>query len=258
MMLQLKDARTLLDNDYLPVEAGHGPASDGMYHVAASTYMPGCSAEMIDWWFGFIHNTEQYKLWHVRRSLSFDCTRVTPLLGERRLVDCYGCDEALRYADDFVQPRDHVFSDWEGPRENKSEYIGGHHLVHEYIGGEMCKLKISFKDPGNYFGPDWKQDFEAKGYGTAVCGRVGMWDEEKGTVLYTGHLIHLIKDEPNACRMRSRFWLGDVEGVAEAQGTKVPEAMRGGLMKHCIEEMAILASQLPELYRRHRRQGPSL
>jgi len=215
-MLCLKDAPLLLQNDYLAIEAGHGLTSDNMYHVAASTYMPNCSAEMIDWWFGFIHHTEQYKLWH---------------------------------------PRDHVFSDWEGPRDNKSEYIGGHHLVHEYIGGELCKLKISFKDPSEYFGPNWKADFKASGYGTAVCGRVGMWDDSTtGHVVYTGHLIHLIKNEPDACRMRSRFWLGDIDGVPVPQGDKVPQAMRQGLMKHATEEMAILAAQLPDLYERNRKQ----
>ncbi|KAJ9610536.1 hypothetical protein H2200_005313 [Cladophialophora chaetospira] len=214
-MLRLKDAQKLLQNDYLSVEAGHGLTSDGMYHIAASTYMPECTAEMIDWWFGFIHTTEQYRLWH---------------------------------------PRDHVFSDWEGPRNNQSQYIGGHHLVHEYIGGELCKLKISFKDPSEYFGRNFKEEFEAGGYGTAICGRVGLWDDEHGSVLYTGHLIHLIKNEPNACRMRSRFWLGDIEGVSEAQGDKVPDSMRAGLLKHATEEMAILALQLPELYRKHRQQ----
>ncbi len=159
---------------------------------------------------------------------------------------------------DPLQPRDHVFSDWEGPRDNKSEYIGGHHLVHEFIGGELCKLKISFKDPSSYFGPDWKQEFEASGYGTAVCGRVGIWDDVNGSVLYTGHLIHLIKNEADACRMRSRFWLGDIDGVAATQGDRVPNAMRSGLLKHCTEEMAILASQLPELYQKHRPESSRL
>ena len=154
--------------------------------------------------------------------------------------------------------QDHIFSDWEGPRENKSVYIGGHHLVHEYIGGELCKLKISFKDPIEYFGPSWKEDFEVNGYGTAVCGRVGMWDDTNDSVLYTGHLIHLIKNEPDACRMRSRFWLGDIKGVPNAQGDKVPECMRSGLMKHATEEMAILAAQLPLLYQKHRRQAGRL
>jgi len=215
-MLCLKDAASLLNNDYLEIEDGHGLTKDNMYHVAASTYMPKCSSEMIDWWFGFIHTTEQYKLWH---------------------------------------PRDHVFSDWEGPRDNKSEYIGGHHLVHEYIGGTLAKLKISFKDPSAYFGLDWKEAFKAAGYGTAACARVGGWDDKTGAVTYTGHVIHLIKDEPDGCRMRSRFWIGDIEGVEQAQGDKVPDSMKAGLMKHCKEEMAILAWQLPELYAKHRRQA---
>lgn len=218
-MLCLKDIASLLSNDYLDVEVGHGLTEDNMYHVAASTYMPNCSSEMIDWWFGFIHTTDQYKLWH---------------------------------------PRDHVFSDWEGPRENNSKYIGGHHLVHEYIGGSLMKLKISFKDPGEYFGQDWREAFKASGYGTAICARGGLWDDETGAVIYTSHVIHLIKNETDACRMRSRFWVGDIEGVQNAQGDKVPEAMKAGLMKHCTEEMAILASKLPDLYSKHRRQISSL
>lgn len=65
---------------------------------------------------------------------------------------------------------------------------------------------------------------------------------------YTGHLIHLIKNEPDGCRMRSRFWLGDVEGLPKSVGDKVPEYMTAGLLKHVTEEMAILAAKLPELY----------
>lgn len=215
-MLKLSDAGLLLQNEYLPVECGHGLTSDNMYHVAASTYMPNCTAAMVDWWFGFIHNTDQYKLWH---------------------------------------PRDHVFSDWEGPRENRSEYIGGHHLVHEYIGGELTKLKISFKDPSEYFGADWKRQFAEAGYGTAICGRAGAWEPETGKVTYNAHLIHLIKNEHDACRMRSRFWLGDIEGLDQKVGDKMPPNLRSGLMKHAVEEMAILASKLPELYRKHSRNG---
>jgi hypothetical protein len=218
-MLRLDEAPLLLQNDYLPVEAGSGLASDGLWHVAASTYMPQCSAQMIDWWFGYIHTTEQYKLWH---------------------------------------PRDHVFSDWEGPRDNKSEYVGGHHLVQEYIGGEMAKLKISFKDPAEYFGAGWKARFIAAGYGTAVCGRVADWDPESGKTTYHGHLIHLIKNEPDGCRMRSRFWLGDVEGNPTKMGSRVPEFMKLGLMRHATEEMAILASRLPELYEKYSRKPNSI
>ena len=50
--------------------------------------------------------------------------------------------------------------------------------MHEYIGGQLAKLKISFKDPSNYFGADWKTKFAEKGYSTAVCGRVGTWEQD--------------------------------------------------------------------------------
>lgn len=210
-MLNLNQAPLLLEHDYLPIETGAGLSPDGHhYHVAASTYMPKCTAAMIDWWFGYIHTTEQYKLWH---------------------------------------PVDHVFSDWEGPRNNDSTYIGGHHLVHEYIGGVLVKLKISFRSPEEYFGVGWKEEFERRGYGTAVCGRVGNWDDGTAEVSYNGHLIHLIKNEDaGGVRMRSRFWK-DARGYFGSTGVeRAMEQQKTGLMRHATEEMAILASILPGLY----------
>ncbi|KAJ5949704.1 hypothetical protein N7454_001288 [Penicillium verhagenii] len=174
----------------------------------------GCTGAMIDWWFGWIHKAEHYALWH---------------------------------------PRDHVFSDWEGPRENNSTSIGGHHLVHEYIGGELQKLKISFKDPGQCFGAGWEGAFQEAGYSTAVCGRTGVWDDEKNEVMYVGHLVHLIKSEPDGVRMRSRFWLGDVNGITDPEMRKAGVSLEfaTGLLKHCTEEMAILANILPDIYSKY-------
>lgn len=61
--LVLKEAKVLLTNPYLPMEAGWALNSDGMYHVAGHTYMKGVTGSMIDWWFGYVTNTEQYKQW---------------------------------------------------------------------------------------------------------------------------------------------------------------------------------------------------
>ncbi|PVH79351.1 hypothetical protein DL98DRAFT_572544 [Cadophora sp. DSE1049] len=212
--LLLTDAKLLLKAPYPSVETGYAQTSDGMYHIAASTYMPNCTGEMIKWWFGWIHTTDQYKLWH---------------------------------------PLDHVYSSWEGPRDNNSTYIGGHHLVHEYIGGHLAKLKISFLDPALYFGDDWEKEFEKEGYELAVCGRTANWNDETGEALRTGHLIHLIKKEKIGVRMRSRFWLGDIEGVTDSEVRKnaVPGFLPEGLCRHATEEMAILASVLPGLYEKH-------
>ncbi|KUJ14149.1 uncharacterized protein LY89DRAFT_686673 [Mollisia scopiformis] len=209
--LLVSEAKLLLTNPYPPTETGYAVNSEGMHHIAATTYMPNCTSEMIAWWFGWIEDTEKYKLWH---------------------------------------PLDHVFSSREGPSNNDSMYIDSHHLVHEYIGGHLAKLKISFVSPEKYFGTEWEEDFKKEGYELAVCARVGNWDDETNEVIYNGHLIHLIKKEKLGVRMRSRFWLGDVEGVEDAQVRMelVPDFLPKGLCQHATEEMTILAGVLPGLY----------
>jgi hypothetical protein len=78
---------------------------------------------------------------------------------------------------------------------------------------------------------------------------VGNWDDESGEVRYGGHLVHLIKDEPDGVRMRSRFWLGDIPGkTPDERLAAVDDGFALGLLKHATEEMAILASILPGMY----------
>lgn len=127
--------------------------------------------------------------------------------------------------------------------------------MHEYIGGSLVKLKIRFRSPAEYFGEGYEEEFKSAGVGTAVCGRVAMWVPEKDSSLDTGHLVHLVEETEDGCRMRSRFWLGDVEGwgVEERLRTELPFPAEG-LCRHATEEMAVLASVLPELYRKH---GPA-
>lgn len=106
--MKLTDANQLLDQDPHPFEDGWNVLDDGVGLVAARTEMPGCSGEMVKWWFSHVQTTEQYKRWH---------------------------------------PRAHIWSDWKGPRDS-GEYIGGTHLVHEEIEpGKVSKLKINFRDP---------------------------------------------------------------------------------------------------------------
>lgn len=202
--MQLDEANQLLEPGYLPLESGFLRLPDGQLHVAARTAMPGCTSRMIDWWFGYVRTTEQYKRWH---------------------------------------PTDHVWCDWEGP---SGEYVGGTHLVHEYIGGQLNKLKINFRPPLDYLDT---ARFEEARVGTAVCARTGPL--EGG--LWVGHLIHLVRDTDYGCEMRSRFWLGDFEpeiaGTAAQLEEMIPDAVGWGLLKHCNEEMGFLAGFLPELYR---------
>jgi hypothetical protein len=207
--MRLDEADQLLEPGYLPLEAGFVRLDDGQLHVAARTTMVGCKGAMIDWWFGYLRTTEQYKWWH---------------------------------------PTDHVWCEWVG---KDGEYVGGTHHVHEYIGGELNKLKISFRDPSEYLDVS---RFSEAGVSTAVCARTGLL----GTPVWAGHLIHLVRDTDYGCEMRSRFWLGDfdppeIAATREQRIERMPDHLARGLLKHCHEEMSYLAAFLPELYAQERR-----
>jgi hypothetical protein len=206
--MRLDQANTLLDHLYTPFESGWQRLPNGVIHVAARTHMIGCTGAMVNWWFGFIHNTEQYLWWH---------------------------------------PRDHLFSDWDGER-GTGRYIGGTHLVHEYIGPDIYKLKINFREPSEILNTN--RFAEAK-ISAAVFGYVGDLEREG----YFGRLLHLVQDTPEGCVMRSRFWLGELDPMPNPPPTPaalhemVPDRLGAGLHAHASEEMSILAGFLPTLYR---------
>ncbi len=206
--MELARANDLLKPGHLELESGYTRLPDGQLHVAAWTTMFQCTGPMVDWWFGFLETTEQYKWWH---------------------------------------PKDHVWCEWVGER-GTGRYVGGTHHVHEYIGGELLKLKIHFRDPAEYL--DVTQ-FASAGVTAAVCARVGPLEAP----VWAGHLIHLCRDTDYGCEMRSRFWLGDTDPPElapdrAARTALFPDAVGQGLVKHCHEEMSYLAGFLPELHAR--------
>ncbi len=76
--------------------------ADGTLHVAVLTRMPGTTPQMIQWWFGEYMETTE----HYKR----------------------------------WHPRDHVWMAWED--KPPGTHVGARHLVHEYIGGRMNRLRI--------------------------------------------------------------------------------------------------------------------
>jgi hypothetical protein len=216
-LVPLKDASKLLSDEYVNLEAGYGQASDGLDVVAASTYMRGVTGSMIDWWFSSTLTTERYLMWH---------------------------------------PRDHVYAEWVPPPTGKG-YIGGHHLVKEYIGGELQNLNISFVTPAVRFGDGWRDALTRSNHSTAVVGHVAFYDFNTRESTPVGHVVHLVHDEPDGVRMRSRFWLGDLGPDLQIPvgQSVVPEYLTRGLQKHCTEEMAILATILPKIWRENSEEG---
>lgn len=210
-------AQRLLEPGYTAFETGHRRLRDGTVLVAGLTSMPGVRAEMVHWWFADFMRTTEHYRWW--------------------------------------HPRDHVWMDWEDKRPG--EIVGASHLVHEYIGGALQKLRIRFVDPEGFFRGGLGA-FD----GLALCAQAGPLDRP---VTFT-RMCHVVRDTEWGCEMRSRFWLGVVDaGEGAFAGARwlrplvnnplarallVPRRLPAGLQKHCAEEMSYLAGFLPELYRR--------
>ena len=214
--MRYEDRWKLLAPEGLDFESGIERLDDGVFHVAVLTSLPGASAAMIAWWFGTYMQTSE----HYR----------------------------------MWHPRDHVWMDW----ENKSPgtHVGAHHLVHEYIGSTLHKLRISFLDPVDNIGPAAVEPGRL-----FVCARVGLLDRP----ITVGRMVHAVYNTTWGCLLRSHFWLGHVEsdllgGLVQVLGNKpwlrrravTPPDARA-LEAHCHEEMTTLGLFLPELYGQQQR-----
>ena len=188
---------------------------DATYLVAVRTPMPEVKADMVRWWFSDFLQTTEHYNWW--------------------------------------HPKDHVWMDWENKEPGKIK--GASHLVHEYIGGDLSKLRIQFVNPSEFFSYDPNDEDTF-----VICARVGLLDEE----INTAKMCHVVRNTLNGAEMRSRFWLGH---VAKREGNKTIASLPGfigntalvrlfildkrtaeGLKRHAMEEMTFLAELLPSLY----------
>ncbi|MDJ0848548.1 MAG: hypothetical protein QNK04_09240 [Myxococcota bacterium] len=230
-VLSRANVNRLLDPGYLPLETGYANLPDGTGHVAVLTQFPNATGEMIDWWFGW-HGieTERYKLWHPQAHLFCQMR--------------------------FDRTRVSGLSD-------RQKYVGNTSYVDEYVGPNVFRLAITFHEPRDFgFAED---SFGEAGVSTAVCARVGFSDRP----VDTGYLVHLIRETPQGCEMRSRFWLGEAHvrslpdqnpidrilGTRFARRMMMPDRLCRNLLVHCAEEMNHLASFLPDLFAQETASG---
>jgi len=189
--------------------------SDASYLVALRTPMPEVKVDMLRWWFSDFMQKTEHYRWW--------------------------------------HPEDHVWMDWENKKSG--EIIGASHLVHEYIGGELSKLRIQFVNPFEFFGYDPNDEDTF-----VICARVGLLEEE----MNIAKMCHVARNTLNGAEMRSRFWLGH---VAKREGNSTIYSLKGfignmflirllvvnkqsakNLGRHAEEEMKYLTALLPALY----------
>ena len=189
--------------------------SDASYLVAVRTPMPKVKADMVRWWFSDFLQTTEHYNWW--------------------------------------HPKDHVWMDWENKKPG--ENTGSSHLVHEYIGGELSKLRIQFVNSAEFFG------YEVNDENTfVICARVGLLEEN----INIAKMCHVVRNTVDGAEMRTRFWLGH---VAKREGNNTVSSIQGfigntalvrmfavnkknseDLQRHAQEEMKYLADLLPTLY----------
>jgi hypothetical protein len=204
------------DSKHVEFESGVRRLRDGTVEVASLVSMPNVTSDMFRWWFADYLQTTE----HYR----------------------------------MWHPEDHVWMDWE--HKTPGEITGSHHLVHEYIGGELMKLRIQFAWPQEILGYDPTDENTV-----AICARVG----ELESSLNIAEMCHVARNTPSGAELRSRFWLGVISDQ-EATGWQnfllsllannpisrqftVAEAEGIDLHKHCMEEMSYLADLLPVIYK---------
>ncbi len=204
------------DSKHVEFESGVRRLRDGTVEVASLVSMPGVTSDMFRWWFSDYLQTTE----HYR----------------------------------MWHPEDHVWMGWE--HKTLGEITGSHHLVHEYIGGELMKLRIQFAWPQEILGYDPTDENTV-----AICARVG----ELESSLNIAEMCHVASNTPSGAELRSRFWLG-VIADREAAGWQnfllsllannpisrqfaVSETEGINLHKHCMEEMSYLADLLPVIYK---------
>lgn len=220
-----RDTTDVLTDSYNALETGVTRQGNGIYIVKALTRMPLVKAKMVEWWFS-------------------DYLQTT--------------EQYKRW-----HPTAHIWMDWENKFPGK--VIGASHLVHEYIGQDLQKLRIQFINPSEFL-----DSYEQRNDRFVICAKVGDLEVD---INFTS-MCHIVRDTAWGAEMRSIFWLGNVakrqgndqifsiEGLvgntALARFILINEELAKNLMIHAIEEMGYLSNFLPQLYLQQTSPGTSL
>jgi hypothetical protein len=216
------DHAALLDPTPMMLETGVQRLEDRSVLVAVRTDLHGCKGRMLDWWFKFFETTGHIKWWH---------------------------------------PVDHVeHRGWDDAWKKGRSYHGATIRAVEALADiPPVAATLKFHDPEHIFGAEKvARAFSDDSVSAIIAARIGFGDpiavDESGDPL-SGQMLHVARDTPFGCVLRSRFVLG----LDNADGHDAPdEAMGLALMKHCYTEFTFLSRFLPSLYYGEHANGESV
>ncbi len=163
----------LLAPGYLSSETGFCALPNGAAYVASLVPFPGCTGEMLSWWFWWhAVEPERYTLWYPTHHL-----HVRSLSPERLAAP--GLADAERY-------------------------LGTTHRVLEYIGPKKLAVLIDFVDPAA-LGMDTRRFAEA-GIVAHACAHVRTTRWPRARIVT---MLHLARATRDGFELRSRYWIAD-------------------------------------------------
>ncbi len=208
----------LLSRDPLPLEMGIARLETGVLHAVGRAKMPECTGRMLEFWFGWFHTSEHYRLWH---------------------------------------PIDHVSAKWD-EHWKPGQYIGATSTVVESLDlgkSEPVMLHIKFQDPADVFGAaPWAAALESGAVSGAIAASVTFGEtpvpDEHGDLI-GARIIHVAYDTPVGCTLRCRFWLGHgAPASPDELREAIPDQLGIDLSQHSEIEYSNLGRFLPALYNR--------
>lgn len=200
------------DTEYC--QTGYGVHEDGTGFVCNTTYMPGVTGEMLDWWFPWhsVGSDLRYKIWDPEDHYFARADNAA-----------YVCDPSV-------------------PMNEKT--WGVNHYIMEDVGPGPEFLKLCFKSPADF-------GYDPSAVGSETCQSMVCAIGESTCAAAMTHKWYPYKDGVMFC---SRFWIGFgvVDGKIVKtlpEGVRIPDIMPKGLFAHNIKEFTNLASILPEVYK---------
>ncbi len=221
-----EDLNKLLNPGYLEAETGYCQMPDGTLYSASLTFFPGCTPEMLQWWFWW-HSveSERYTLWYPYCHIS----------------------SHAKNKDTLTKPG----------LTHEDRYKGNTHIITEYLYERKNNIEIAFVDPSE-LGIDTSHFPSAKILASA-CGFVSM--QMPGIEFCT--MIHLARETQDGFELRSRYYIGhNVKLKILGREWRVNKSLSNPVLKlnhiglqtayeqvmHDQIEFTHLASILPDLY----------
>ncbi len=208
---ELEAVDALLDPHPLHLETGVVRLPSGPLLVATRVEMPGCTGAMLDWWFKFFHSSEHLRIWN---------------------------------------PIDHVeFGYWDEQWRRGESYIGATtSSTQSLMRANPAPAVIKFHDPAELFTGEKLEGAFARGDVSAVvCAYIGNGSEpprdERDNPL-GGRLIHIARDNPFGCVLRSRYYLG----AGLPADAAPPDEVGLRFLWHSVTEYGYFARALPSFY----------